>query len=822
MQDYRIKLSYNYGSSQYREQYTNAIFGDDLSLDYDKGSGEEYFREKLSGKITFTGSDYDFIMSAVSTSLDTKIGFLMEIYEHNSWWYYLSGYFYGTDCEINVDDKIIVVEPTTDDRYEQFLGGIEKEFDLIELAPAISPVIIDKRPCLQIYAFGNNSISCYLSNMHWEQACEVVESDPQLQNTYKFALWCNAVSVRVSGTHTPNIPTSFVEKIHTHQYDIQITSGNYKLRAFYYPSDHEWMVGILDSSNTLLFSKIETVDVLSFPRSITLEAVSGSGATGTCVLDFELQAFYARLVSDVDSILGVDTFPLPSQDICPINRNYSRVSPVSNNTGDLLFGMSLNHSSQPTKWGIYQPGEYYSPPFVIGGGEFMPVAPNLWGYTSYWISQSSALDYVEQTARHSIVFKDAYRLWIVIQSLLTAMGSGLTLQSTFLGGGDPLGEEGDIDDGILYITPKSNILSMYYTEPAQKAPITLKQILDMLRKVYRCYWTIRYGYLVIEHIEYFRRGGRYNGTPGVEVDLTAKTTVRNGKFWSYLTNKYTYDKPDMPARYEFGWMDNVTEPFNGWPIDMLSGYVDESKVEKISVSNFTSDIDYLMLNPDDASRDGFAIMKADSVNLISEPVSVGGQNSIAVVLEYEPSGSESVFVEYENTGPVDVYAFDRLGNNLGRIGGSAFDGDWSATWTLPAGTAVIAVRFGNTASTFILKTVEPPTLKVVYTNWNYNGYTDHWLQNGRLSFIYLSRYYAYDMPCKNYRIGTGEYAETKIAKGTSKKKTQEITFPTLSTSSATVDINKIIKTGLGDGKIRKISVNLSSKIAKGTLEYDTE
>ena len=70
----------------------------------------------------------------------------------------------------------------------------------------------------------------------------------------------------------------------------------------------------------------------------------------------------------------------------------------------------------------------------------------------------------------------------------------------------------------------------------------------------------------------------------------------------------------MCSRYEFSWMDDCTKVFNGYPIEILSKYVEADKKEDITVSNFTSDIDYMLCNPDNISQDGFAIFAANLVD----------------------------------------------------------------------------------------------------------------------------------------------------------------------------------------------------------------
>ena len=159
--------------------------------------------------------------------------------------------------------------------------------------------------------------------------------------------------------------------------------------------------------------------------------------------------------------------------------------------------------------------------------------------------------------------------------------------------------------------------SVGYDQPAQKALVKLKDIFDMLRDCYRCYWFVdSSNRLRIEHISYFMNGGNYpgDGSPSVGINLTQETVSRNGKAWAFARNQYSFEKPEMTARYQFSWMDDLTQPFNGTPIDIISKYVNPDNIEDINISKFSSDIDYIMLNPSQISKDGFVLL---SIGLVS-------------------------------------------------------------------------------------------------------------------------------------------------------------------------------------------------------------
>ena len=203
----------------------------------------------------------------------------------------------------------------------------------------------------------------------------------------------------------------------------------------------------------------------------------------------------------------------------------------------------------------------------------------------------------------------------MLSVLLNQIAPGVTHQGTtdysqFLYGENILG----VTQTVL-ITPKSNIVSAGYDQPAQKAPITLKNVLEMLRDCFRCYWFIDdSNRFRVEHIEYFRNGGSYDTSPTVCVDLTSMQQTRNGKPWSFALNKWKYEKPDMTARYQFGWMDDCTQLFMGYPIDIVAKYVNLEKIEDITVTGYTSDIDYILLNPSEVSLDGFVLLAATYQN----------------------------------------------------------------------------------------------------------------------------------------------------------------------------------------------------------------
>ena len=576
------------------------IYKDDLTIEQTKEQGQQFFRGKLSGKLTFEAADYSFI---VGKAFDTKFGLEIQISYTGgtSWSAYWKGKFYKTDCEFNEDNETISVTPNVDDVYEAVLAGLEKEYDLIKLAPAIAPVKADKRPMVQVYVPGQSVIGCFLSGMWWEQECEPISNEGELESLYHFQQnkEFDIVEIDQEESSAPGVPIlPLVFAAESTGSAILIANDGF---TFKQNLDIGIYQIIRNSDNVAMWE--------STGFSSVLEPVPGTGADGFVYITINIQRIYGRYVCDVET----GTYQIRSDDPVADNRNYTRV--VEYYDPDTI-DISDQMTPTPTQWGIYQPGQYYNPPALPQNTEWFPIGRAAWGRASFWF-RFSANDWTNEAQyRQSFVLKEAYPLWSVISVLLGQVAPGVTHEGTttysqFLYGTNPILH---INQTLL-ITPKSNLISAGYDQPAQKAPITLAQVLNMLRDCFRCYWFIdSSNRFRIEHIEYFRGGGVYFGTPAVGVNLKQIKVSRNGKEWAFAQGQYRFDKPDMAARYQFSWMDDVTTPFEGFPIDIVSGYVNPDNIEQVQVNNFTSDIDYILLNPSAISQDGFVLLAAITYN----------------------------------------------------------------------------------------------------------------------------------------------------------------------------------------------------------------
>lgn len=603
------------------KQTVRPNYKDDLTLDYELETNQRFYRAKLSGKINFVRADYDIINDA---PFDSE--FFLYIEKSDDWGQtynqYYKAKFMKTDCTFNDDDKLVTVKPETTDQYNDVLAGLEKEYNLIELAPQIEFLTIRKRPLIQIYVPGDSIVSCFLGGTNWEQEANATTDQNALIQTYHFAL-CNILKeIQITSHGSPAV----ISGLYTGRMSTSVSPDEFmgdlypELNVNYYIHIAQKRVagglpiGLAGveirrrSDDVAMFRYTKTTQEPFDTLEFDLTAVEGSGATGTMHADMKSYNIYARYLVDVDKIEDLDTYPLSSDDIVDNNRNYRRAIGYAI---DVAF-ISNNFSDTPTEWGLADSGKYFAPPYSIYGQTFYPIARSTWRYASLWFG-FYLMDWIlEEKARKAYTLRDAFTLSSCINVLLKEFAPGITHEATpeysqFLyNTNNPISGQ----SFKLLISQKSNIINGEYQTPAQKAPVTLQQIMTMLRDIYKCYWYIEDGKFKIEQINWFRNGGSYGYNPIIDYDLTQLENVRNGKKLAFATSEYSFDKVDMPERYQFEWMDDVTTPFEGLPIEITSKYVTAGKIEEINISNFTSDIDLMLLNPGAISSDGFALFAA--------------------------------------------------------------------------------------------------------------------------------------------------------------------------------------------------------------------
>lgn len=346
---------------------------------------------------------------------------------------------------------------------------------------------------------------------------------------------------------------------------------------------------------------------------------------------------WGRLLCSVDKdASGQEMYDLPYDDFATERANFKKCIGLafSQEQGTLVhFVQSTETQDEPTAYGINDYNEYFVSPVMRGYSYNIypyPLARSAWGNTSLWIGFEENTDLpafsVENWSKQHykvIQHRDCMEIGAVIKGLLAEIDKNIKFESTADYSKFLYDTESDIEGGYgknglkIFITQKSNVLKGEYDQAAQTAEITFKQLMDMLKKCFKCYWYIdSANRFRIEHLRYFNNGLSYEG-PVMQYDLTKSKDRFNRKQALYGQREVTFDKTELKSRYEFSWSDSVTEAMGeGFTVDVNSNYISKDDNESIAVELFSSDIDFMMFSPSNFSEDGFALMITDSTNTV--------------------------------------------------------------------------------------------------------------------------------------------------------------------------------------------------------------
>lgn len=621
MKDLSIKLKIN---GVYTQEDVHPVFGDDIKINISREENQIFKREKIEGTFKFVGNEFDLIYQC---SIFTK--FTLEIYREDV--FVGSAGFIRTDCEFNLDDKICSVKLTTKDIYEKILNGYDNKYNLVKLAPQRESVTLTKRAILQFYVRGENVVTNVVGGVHYEQSCKEVYAAKDLRDIYHFGGYLPLSYIyitKVIGVTAPLdilgryfIDTSTAGGIGI----IYINENKSRYRIQLTNLGTNWTLLLIDSTSNTNLASVTIPSIQSGSQAITFVNTGSSGgdyASGTFNSDGDL---YCRVL--LPKSFDNSYQRSMDNDITDYDSNYPYVGSVSLDRFAPKMKMVVDKSNAPTEWGIDSDGTYFVYPTLNEdqqkkGSSPIPIGQSHWERMSSWLLSDDDVNNLVDGFYDTFILKDSYPIWSAIAVLLNEIDDTITFEGTqdysmflYLSGTNPHIYSYDFlsQRNALHITPISNIKKTFYEQAAQRGEISLKQILDMLRNVYNCYWFIDSdNRLRIEHIVYFKNGNSYDvEKPTPSIDVTIKKNLPTGESWGFAQNTVEYETDKCPARYEFKWGDKCTYPFVGEPVDVKDIYLDASKKESVGIDNFLADIDYIVSNPSGVSDDLFAVFEVN-------------------------------------------------------------------------------------------------------------------------------------------------------------------------------------------------------------------
>lgn len=153
----------------------------------------------------------------------------------------------------------------------------------------------------------------------------------------------------------------------------------------------------------------------------------------------------------------------------------------------------------------------------------------------------------------------------------------------------------------LTIAQKSDIIRNDSSTAATSAMISWNEMMNILWTMFQVTWTYNplTDTIYVEHISYF----------GHAAGLDLRTDVS-----TIATNKYSYIKEKMPKYEKFNFMEADNYNFVGWPIYYESSQVDQNPDTNVKESTIpvTTDLEYIIAQPDAIADEGFVLLSCDS------------------------------------------------------------------------------------------------------------------------------------------------------------------------------------------------------------------
>lgn len=619
-----------------------------LQKAYKKESGQEFLRTTIEGSVAFFDKDFEYIsgsplesdfvfLLARPNSRNTGLNFGRHIYAKSR--------FAKTDCSIDFAARKCEPDLQVLDEYTAILDRYDDKYDLVKMAPGISKISISKRAVMQLYAPGSQVVTNVIGASSWDiSVTSVIDSREDLENKHNFSYFLTANELYLKeGDYGSETEKYFpgILRPYAGVNGVWKNSNGYKIRLEPY----------VDESTGVNFGRLflstpegrdiysaYAVDGVSFdqgdihlPNAFSnrmdiifdewmqdyIDSIDpNSSPSGSLDIDNPfVYAIYRRLLVDVGSVGGVATQELPLDDFTGSYPNYSRCVGLGRDalTGTLLC--STETSEEPTKYGINDYEEYFVAPSLSAGAAFgrvIPVMRTNWANASVWFAYGTDYPQFDSATRSSYTLEDSFALANVIRALLRKVAPGITHEATpkysefFYGSVNPI----SFNSFGVFLTQKTNVLKGDYDQAAQTAVTTLKEVMEMLRSCFRCYWFVENGKFRIEHISYFLNGRSYSGSPGVGLDMTILADRFNRRMLSSFQKAVEYDKDQLPARYEFDYADQASDFFTGVSIDVNASYVDKGQTESVSVAGFSADVDMMIASPELFANDGLALLCA--------------------------------------------------------------------------------------------------------------------------------------------------------------------------------------------------------------------
>jgi hypothetical protein len=589
-------------------------FPEDAGRTFELEQDQQFVRPKLSFSWTLSRrSDYDLIINA---AFDQKFTLTIKSLSLTGVETTLvQGEFYRTDLSdwdkdgLKFNFKVDVI-----DKYLNIISNLETEFNLIDVVPEQTTVKYLKQPLIQVYIPSAGFLTNLLNGVYWETpVTNPISLTSEIENTYKFALGKGITYIAGDDTVlTPDVSGTYDNTTG------QRTDGLYQITSISLGGgSFQWVIRDVAAPQTIRYEA--PVDEFPFPDAEnpfqrSTEFVSVTDPAVKCRASRFL--VYVRYLTDLDEVSSVSTFPIPDDDLIGTNFGYQYCIGLATDN----FLARSDNQTDPTRWGKFGEdatnfaGQYFptlTPAPSSGIDNAWPVNPSEWYDFSLWFYYDAALKLLQEDGAKTIENTSCFKLPDVLSALLYEIDPDITHEENVAHSALFYDAVNPITGIKTYpiITQKENVKIGDYDQPAQRVPIRMSNIIELLRERYNSFIYIDADdRLKIEHYKFFNNGGSYS-TAQIGIDTTVGSEFKTKYPWDFATSLLNYNKQDIPQEITFKWMDKTTIPFDGYPIKMTSGYVEKGNIDERIAGFFTTDVDFIQVQPGSISDEGFVLFE---------------------------------------------------------------------------------------------------------------------------------------------------------------------------------------------------------------------
>lgn len=529
-----------------------------------QASSGRFLRDKLTTDLTFRAVDFDRLAAATEYAVCAVTFY--ERFEENQSQDYMAAccYFNRADAEINQSECYVKPTLKTLDNYSWLLDKYSVEKNIVGIQAETQKIKLVIPPVIQVYIYGSNTVTNICNDTTWEQ--EV--SNPDISANELLKMGFKELKHQKIASEAPHMTTLGDYQLNLIHQPWYYPLGSYRNIIYKYNrSSNEYLFSGTTENYSTEPSNEWPYDILAFrlrngkielyelgtnrimasslysgawpiPNTPHFEIEDFITADGH---DWWLEAFNGTGMGHTDVYVRVlhhddtDSDRYTIGDFASLTKWYNKLAyPAyaagSNSTyaedelaDKLMFSESNDYVGRPTEFGNYQPDLYYTNENLpstsyISGLKPLPVAKSWWGDYSYWVDLvGSDVQSWLNTFNRYVNVNDCFKLDSVIRRLLNKYGLSFDFTATgthsqlIYGIGGIFRLPAHLKLRYPFLIPSTNITRGRYTQAAQKAMLSLKDLLDEICGMCNAGWHIDKNGLHIEGNDWYDHGRSYVG-----------------------------------------------------------------------------------------------------------------------------------------------------------------------------------------------------------------------------------------------------------------------------------------------------------------------